>query len=128
MNNRDDSFSNLKFFQYYQLSSIPKATSLMEIEDSVTSAKRTVDSKTSESTILFGLGIISILLLIGGLQLQRSVNSITGKINTVQIDREFSAIADAPLEIDNQPNYKKSSFYDRTIESAIKNSIAKGKF
>lgn len=100
----------------------------MEIEDSVTPAKRGVDSEISESTIFLELGIISILLLIGGLQLQHSVNSISGKTNTVQTEQEFSAISDVPLEIYNQPNYKKPSFPDRTIENAIKNSIAKGKF
>ena len=91
MNNQLDSFAERKFFQYYQLNSIPETMLLSEIEDSVTSAKATAKPKNSERNVIFGLGIISILLLISGLQLQRSVNRIPATTKTIQTNRELDA-------------------------------------
>lgn len=128
MNNKFDSFAKREFFHYYQSNSIPETMLLAEIEDSVTSAKTTSKPKHSERNIIFGLGIIGILLLISGLQLQRSVNRIPAATKTIQTNREFDASSNIHREIFEQQSYSRIDYSNLLIKNAIKNSISQGKF
>ncbi|MBE9043190.1 hypothetical protein IQ255_01990 [Pleurocapsales cyanobacterium LEGE 10410] len=129
MNNESDFFAELKFAQYYQLNSIPETILLMEAEHSMTSAKTTVESKASERAVIFGLGMISTLLLLSGIQLQRSVNIIPDTIETTQTSRKSNSTPNISFRKFSQQNHQKLGLSKRTIETfAIKNSISQGKF
>lgn len=128
MNNKYDSSAQRKFVNHYQSNSIPETISLAEIEDSVTSAKTTARLNNSERNAIFGLGIISILLLVSGVQLQRSVKRIPARTKTIQTNRQFNASSNTHQEIFKQQNYSKLDYSDRHIKNAIKNSISQGKF
>lgn len=128
MNNKFDSSAEREFSYYYQSNSIGETRLLAEIEDSVTSAKTTVESEKSNPNVMFGLGIISILLLISGLQLQRSVYRIPAMTKTIQTNRELDASSNIHREISERQNYSSLNYSDRYMENAIKNSISQGKF
>lgn len=89
--------------------------------------KTTVKLKEYERSIIYYLEIISILLVISGLQLQRSVSKIPATIETIQPNREVDTNPNTHHEIFERQNYSRLNYSDRLIENATKNSISQGK-
>ena len=122
MNHESDRLNELKFTQYYQLNSIPETMLLTEAEHSITSNKASNESKTSERAVIFGLGMISTLLFLSGIQLQRSVNIVPSRIQHSPSVRRYNQVLNtSPKKLNRQQNYKLKTF-------AHKNSISQGKF
>ena len=126
MNDKFDSFAELKHFQHDSLNIISK--DMLLTKDFIALSKVTARDKTSERSVFLGLGIISILLLLGVIQLQRSINLIPRESNIIQTDRQSSKAFGVASETFNQQNPKKLIFYNSVIENAIKDSISHGKF
>lgn len=121
MNHESDRLNELKFPQYYQLNSIPETVLLTEAEHSMLSEKVSNESKTSERAVIFGLGIISTLLFLSGIQLQRSVNIVPSSIKHSPSVRRFNQVSNTPPRLSQQQNHK--------LETLVhKNSISQGKF
>ena len=127
MNDKFDRFNKQQYSQQDRLSIMSEAM-LLPKSNFVASAKVTTKDKTSEQSAIFGLGIISILLLAGGVQLQRSINLISRETNNTQTERQSSAALSVPSDVFTQQNPEQYNFYNPAIENAIKNSISHGKF
>lgn len=121
MNHESDRLNELKFTQYYQLNSIPETMLLTEAEHSMLSDKVSNESKNSERAVIFGLGIISTLLFLSGIQLQRSVNIVPSRIEHSPSVRRFNQVTNTSWKLNQQQNHKLKTF-------AHKNSISQGKF
>lgn len=127
MNHESDRLNELKFSQYYQLNSVPETMLLTEAEHSIISNKASNQSKTSERAVIFGLGIISTLLFLSGIQLQRSVNIAPSRINSPTDRRTKKVLNTSPTEFGQQ--HQRLSVADRKLKTfAHKNSISQEKF
>jgi hypothetical protein len=122
MNHETDRLNELKFTQYYQLNSVPETMLLTEAEHSILSDKINHESKTAERAVILGLGIISTLLFLSGIQLQRSVNIVPSRIENSPTVRKFKKVLNtSPKGLSQQQNHKLESL-------AHKNSISQGRF
>lgn len=64
--------------QYHRLDSVPKALFLIEAECLDTPTDTTAHNEFRQKAIVFGLGMLTILLIIGGFQLSRSQDVTPG--------------------------------------------------
>ena len=92
------------------------------------SANTTARDKNSERSVIFGLGLISILLLASGIQLHCSVSLIPTEKNTIKTEGKYSKILSVSSETFTPQNPQQLGFYNSAIENALKNSISHGKF
>lgn len=120
--NHEELLNELKFTQYYQLNSVPETMLLTEAEHSILSDKASNESKTSERAVIFGLGIISTILFLSGIQLQRSVNIVPSRIEHSPSVHRFNQVLNiSSKELSHQQNHKLKTL-------AHKNLISQGKF
>ena len=126
INYNSDFSSQPKFTRYYGLNNIPETMFLMEAECFDPPEDRISNTQYSETGIFFALGVIVILVVFSGFQLNRSLevtpaNPATsrGKSVTVIPRRNF----------DRVQKYKKRDFStDEREILMLKNAIAHGKF